>query len=640
MNKKLLLLALIAGTAPLIAQEKPSQILESLMQPLPRVTASIEARAAAFPALRHIPSSACAFLCMADVQDNIAKLLATRLIKAAVTTRAPGESIGISLDIPIDSIAIAFDQGAEANITALFQLANNISAQESNTNLLSLWQKSSKVEYQASFASILKAIQTPSAKDSFKGINKADLNLPEMRIIVTMKPGSKALIAQLKQQSDAKLAEASKMLAMPVIEQDGYTIISLPLAMATNMIPLLPEGSMNSFMNSQHYLALKFDGNCISLIYSHDLKKISAPSRIEQSMLASEKLTLSDARLAQGIISSSFVNATLMNMNKTLYFNQAIPYSAVLQNVFQSLAEKHSQQAAIFTAASFATAQIDKQLSDLKKNISKQVKCGDYSTVLWNKDHLNYLEVYDYQSKWNYKRGKLNAWNQIDKAETISYFSMSPINTTGIIESNFDSKSFLQNAKTLAKGGRLTLNEEVESMLQQKIAEIEQHSDNIKTAGQALCDIYKGTEGSITIYADNKGKAADLCKSSSLCDGFAEGKAPRVTIISAVSDQAKLASGIKALQGLCEKECSLEGKYIFNDKFIAVGNSAELNQSSVMQSSSSKEFTGAIFYFNAKAIAALLKGENDAKETLQAIPEIYAISYPKDGKLFTRIMLK
>jgi len=648
MNKNSLLLALIAGTAPLIAQDKPSQVLESLMQPLPSVASNIQARETAFPALRQIPSSACAFVSIADVQGNITKLLNNKLILAA----SEGESTaGIAKLPPIESVAIAFEQGAEANIGALLKMSNNFNKHTSILNILSIWEKSSKNDYKASFASVVEALNSSVETTILEGINKDDINIPEMRIIVSMKPGSEALTAELKQQFDALLSKQG--LPMPIFEQDGYTVISLPLAMAAAMIPDLPAGTMDAIVKSPHYLALKFEGNCISLIYSRDLKKISAPSSIEQSMLASDKLKLSDARLAQGIISSSFMNAKIIKM-----MSDQDPYSGymtLMQTVFQSLSKQHTAQAPLFIAASLAAEQVSKKIKDLLKINAKQVKVGNYTDVIWSNDKLNYAASIDYShSTWNYKASKVNALNQIDQAETISYISISPIDTkifnciknsslspTSITKFIFDNIAFIQNATTIGKGIIETLNISANKKLQNVSTKIVQSSDKFLNASQALCDIYKGTEGSITIYADNKGNAAELCKTSCSAN-FSEGKAPRITIISAVSDKAKLDAGFKTLQGLCDKECKLEDKYIINDKFISLGNSAALNQSlqsSLSKTPSSKEFAGAIFYFNAKSIAPLLKDET-IKEVFSVIPEIFYVVYPKDNKFFLRVTLK
>jgi len=637
MNKKSLILALIAGSAPLIAQEKPSQVLESLMQPSPKVAANIQAREAAFPALRHIPSSACAFMSMADVQGNITKLLNSKLIVKI----SEGESKEAIADIPpIESIAWALEKGATANLTALLLLANNFSAQEQNTELFSDWQAASASGYKNSFKSLLKTIKDSEMKNIFDGVNKADINLPEMRIIITLKPGQETLMAETKKDFHSQLDNAKQMMPMPIIEQDGYTIIALPLAMGVAMLNA-PEGSMDAIVQSQHYLAFKFEGSCISIIYSRDLKKICSPSSIEQSMLASNKLELSDAHLKQGIVAANFASESILNIGNN--YDQTAPHAVLLQNFFQTLATNHAKEAPLFKAAALATEKIAKQLSDLQENIISKVQTGDHASVIWSNNQLNYAASYDYpKSNWQHKSSKLNDWSRIDQAGTISYASMSPISITKL---NFDSKAFMQDAMTISESITETLNKNEKKEFSDFNAKFVKYNDQFKIANQAIGNIYDGLKGSVTLYADNKGTDADLGKDSCDSGTFSEGKAPRIAIFSALSDQAKLEAGIKAIQGLCDKECKLEDKYMINDKSISIGNSAALNQSiqdSLSQSSpssSSKDFAGALFYFNAKAIAPLLKDE-DAKEALSVVPEFFFVSYPKDGQMLQRAVIK
>lgn len=626
MNKKSLLLALITGTAPLIAAEKPSQVLESLMQPLPSTAINIQARAAVYPALRQIPSGACAFVSMANVQDNITKLLNNRLVMLATE----GESAkSIATIPPIESIAFSFDPGAEANIAALLDIGSNLSGQILNTAILQAWIEDSKEEYKASITPLLKPLEEAIAKSSIKGINKGDINLPEMRCIVTMKAGSEAIVAELKQNLDAELAK--KALPIPAFNHEGYTVISLPLAMGVAMIPDLPEGSMDALIKSQHYLALKFEGNSICVVYSRDLEKIHIDN-IEQSMLASDKLNLSDAQLQQGIITCSFLSAELIN---TLFkYEQHNDYSDLLQAVFESLAEKHPEQALTFKASALATAQANQQIIDLKQSLGKQVKIGNYSNLLWRGNKLNYMEVLDYQGAWNFTSAKLNAWDRIDLAETICYGSISPMSSSSIC---FNSKAFLQNVETLVKGASLTLNENATKELQIKSEELEKNREIIQTSLKALGDIREGLEGSITLYSDNKVEQEEDKKDSS-------DPAPRYSYFSAVRDQSKLISGIKACFVLAESEYKLGSTEIISDKFFGVSNSAALNQSlqsELSQSSSSKEFAGGVFYFNGQAVLPLIKDEDEeAKEFLQLAPKVYSVFYPKDGKLIFRALLK
>jgi len=512
MNKNSLLLTLIAGTAPLIAQDKPRQVLESLMQPLPSVAANIKARAAAFPALRQIPSNACAFIVMTDVQGNITKLLNSKLVMAASEGKS---TAGIANILPIESIAIAFEQGAEVNIAALFKLINNISKGNKHESML-------------------------------KGVNKADINLPEMRIIASMKPNSEAVVAQMKQQFKALCVGTDpRMLS----EQDGYTVLMIPQSVTANILPYAPEGSMDAFFNIRHYLAIKFEGNCISIIYSRDLKKISAPSSIEQSMLASDKLTLSDAYLTQGIVGSSFVNAALMGTISNE--EQDAPSTALLKNIFKRNAKMHPAQAPVFKALALSAGQVSKMLKDLRENFKKQSPQGDYTNVLWNSGKLNYASSLDYpQSTWSYNFDKQNVlcgMDRIEQGKTISYLDI----------------------------------------------------------------VFKETQGSITLYADNVESKAELCKSSYVTELFNEGS-------------------------------KWENQSNYNIEHISLNYSTSLHQSlqsCLSRSAASKNVAGFVFYFNGKAIVPILKDEKE-KEKLQVMPEFYSIAYPNEGKLIFRALLQ
>lgn len=531
MNMRTTLMLMAATIAPVYAQQpadSAAQVFTSLATPATATTATAAQRAAAYPSLAHIPG---------DV-EMIFTLNQLGIISELISD-ATGET-----DMPwmanLQGFSIAVGKGMLDTMKAIEPILQREvdmpMAGNAVDSVRAIMKKLAKAYEEAGKKAALDALQTAK--------------LPPIYAVLTGTPGSEGVlsnwldIAVSEMQSDISEDDESEL--REAVEINGYKGIKVRLRgdmfISTGYqyneetdkaeeIPLTAEEkAISEAIDKRYfYVLLKQQGNAIVGVICENPEAISIPTKVEDSVLATDKLTAADANLDKSPLLLSWNAPGLSAAINSLQMTPLKTLSRLTSDTFAELAATDTGKAATWKAAADGTIRLTEMVS---KMLIPDGKTPD-TTQLWMTDGALHVQCDAPANGTSYTPGKLALTAQAEKPSTILYLESTPYTSANLPDGN----QLLDAIVNVAEGYAATQNDA--DAINAQIAMAKMFIPDVKLLCGAFKTIGSGMGNSNAIVVDNAGSMPAFLTGSK----ESSTSIPRIAFYSGVTDRAKLSEG-------------------------------------------------------------------------------------------------
>jgi len=620
-----------ATAAPLYAQQAAGspaeQVLARLAAPAQAPSATAQQRAAALPALSHVPANCELAFSVCNIGDTVSKMAAAGMF-GTLDDPLPEQLVNL------DSFAFAASEGLSDFITQLFPImafgSNEIFDDASDE-----WSSNAK----EAFAKIIES-EAAKAKDAASKASIASLPKAKFRpiyAVLTAKPGKEAMMEQWFGISvnnlQENVAHASEQ-GLEAVETNGFKGISFRLpekgAQPSKYDNEFEKALKAEMAKRTFYVLLKMDGNALVGVICENPDEINLPKKPEESILGTNKLAGCDAHLNVPILTTSYASPKFSSAYTEC---QLAPYRAAVQttvNIFNALAKDGDADKQAFTAAA-------KGLDNLSQLLFSKLA----PSLTQAEFHQIWLENGSLESEWklpankdvSYIPGKLRLAGMAQNPSTILYAE----NTGADCKAAISWNEVIDAAADISNGFIRTLKDGQQAQAGMGI--IASFIPDAKNAISAAVTIHEGLGGNSAFIIDSAGSIPSIL-------GGKPGNTtamPRMALYSGVKDRSKIGNGwdqllsvagnVAARMGadpsavqmlpIVPKETGDTSSYsvampwftkdmvpnvTLNDGHFAMGTSSELNEQLVNSATGSAPFTGAVCILKFKPLADTMDG--------------------------------
>lgn len=608
-NKLMPLSAVALAVTPLEA-ETSQEMFEQLVQPVQTINASVEARAAAMPALELLPQKTDGVIVAPKLGEHLfAKL-------AAGCSRASQE---LTLLSSIDCLVLSAAEGSATTLKTLLALTVNAQLVEFLNETKNTWQMCAKKAYAHAIASSFEAEeakQTAQLKQNVENMHVAPIYLA-----ATAKPGKETDFDQLHELLLGVLMNSAGRNGVESVEQQGFAGVKVPYKnMAANNLDYGLRKELSELVKDKYlYILIKKQEKSMIALICSDPADIALPSNPADSLLQSSALSAADAHLNNDELRGAvWVSPSVLEAYKamSMYASVDVMLSTVV-DAFEKIAAEDAPNAAAFREA----AQGVEHLNSMLLPKLGAVKAPATLTIWQSKDEVRMQCTYDAMGI-HYEEGALHAVSLAEAPDTILYGECTAINFPNM--PRFEGA--VSASLAVSKGFALSAEEVMQDQISPCLLIAENFQQELLALGEALQTVGSGLTAPCALV---------VSKSA----GNASGPLPvSVAFNAGVKNRAALGEGWKKLLGVAQQAASKMGftgdiasmlpvmarsmaqgtvsymcfipglvlgepQLTVSDKSFVVGNSSQLSDKLVsLAEGTGKPFRGVAFHLNLPAL--------------------------------------
>ncbi|MBQ7024703.1 MAG: hypothetical protein IJN29_14065 [Akkermansia sp.] len=535
MNMRTTLMLMAASVAPIYAQQPSApaeQVYTSLATPAPATSATPAQRAAAYPALAHIPAEIEALFTINNIGST------ARTICELSNEMPPAEAL------QLQSVALAAGEGLLASLQSLEPWLCKSAEEESFPKI-----------WEAGAADPAKGIITRLVKDYSDKVHKAamdnmaNIKLPPVYAVLTSTPEGAATLNEWYNLAMQSMQESMTPGEDEAVEINGYSGIKHNLKGETYVHPdydfdyetgevtkkelTADQKAVSDELDKRSiYVLLKQQGNTLLAIVCEDPATIRQSNSPETSVLATDKLAAADANLSKTPEALCWVAGGLNSVSNKMQFAPYIGMADIVQNTFAELATTDSANATTWQAAAAGAKMLTNTFTTL---LLPESHTPDLIQV-WHGD--NSLEI-QYNSSANgisYAPGKLVLTSQADKPGNILYMESTFYESMAGIPT---CDQLLDAVVSVVDGFFATIPAEAQAATAEQIAMGKAFLPEVKQVFSSLQTIGSGMSNSVAFTMDSAGSMPMIL-------GGTPGNTaamPRLCLYTGVADRSKLSQG-------------------------------------------------------------------------------------------------
>lgn len=545
MNMRTTLMMMAATMAPLYAQEpaeSTAQVYARLTAPAAATTATVEQRAAAYPALSVLP---------ADVE---AVLTVNRLAEICqsvpVAFGADPEDAPAELSM-LDSFAIASGKGSAElckHIAAIYAGAGEEG--EEVQEFFTHWSNKATTPAGAIIGKLSQAYVAATkaaAIDSIKSVKAAPLYG-----VLTAKPEGAQMLAEWKEIAvdgmREGIGEEYDDGMREVYSNNGYEGIKITLKgedlihpdvdfdYKTGNITRKPLSDIQlaareALNNRTIYVGLRVEGTKLIAVVTENEADFALPTAAEQSVLATDKVSKADANLNQVPYLLGYATPGLGVANTEIRLAPFVCLPGLMKDIFTELAAQPGDHQATWAKA----AQGTELLGNTAQALLMPAATMPEIIQIWGNGSTLQLQYDGNTQGASYQPGKLSLTSVADKPGTIFYAESTP--TT--YNCSAGCGDIVNAIVSVADGLIATAPAEAQAEITPTVTMAKQFLPEVKELCAAIGNIGEGMGNSMAVTIDSAG-------SMPMVLGGAPGNKtaiPRICFYSGVTDRSKLSAG-------------------------------------------------------------------------------------------------
>lgn len=474
MYKLVPLSALAIAAAPLQAEPSP-EVFARLAQPVQAAPVSVEARAAAMPALSMLPQKTDSLIVLPDF---------ARLIQSCGACASPGVT-------SIGCVAVSAGEGSAEMVRTFLSVIMHAQMAEMINLVKDGWLSTSKPEYAEMINGVFQAeLEARAAK--FKS-QLATTGIAPIYAALTPAPGQESDFEAVCECLPMGMANIKETIeGAKDAEWQGFTGVELPRKAILQ--PLVMEMAMNdaevekALEGGSVYLLWKKVDKGVLVILCSDTSAISLPESATDSLLASPALNSADAHLSgQELAAAAWIAPSILQYYMELGRTESYAALAELTaTAFDKLAAADAVNAASFQAAAEGVRGITQAIFPVLPKVEIP-----FSVTAWmNGDELCIQNISDAMGM-HYAPGELRTATLADAPDTVLYLESTDLEVKTMGQLSGELSSTLLN---IAKGFTLTTAEGVQDQIAPKLMMAEMFKPELISLGDAVNTVCSALE--------------------------------------------------------------------------------------------------------------------------------------------------
>ncbi len=536
MNIRTTLMLMAATVAAPLSAQQPADVYTTLAAPS-TVTATVDQRAEAMPALAIMPADVDLCFTFTNVPGFISRLNAVGAIDDEVYADMPKELKAIN------SIALAGGAGSAATLATL-------------ANLYNCAQLCDMLPYLKQIAADAAPQYTDTLKDEVSKTEASNIQavkdlLAQGKIapaygVLVANPGYEAMIAEWYAMATGEMeSESDPEDGIEYVSINGFSGLKLQVPADEAQpspwddeyeIALKQEAVKRTF-----YVLLKLEDDKIIAVVCEDPAQINTAATPQESVLGTDKLAAVDSKLAQGLHMAVYASDAATNAYYKLQPHYFTTIGKTVENMFSALAAKGGADQATFTTAAKSVSTV---VGAWQKWTTYTAEKPTLVSVCWNDKEVDFDMHYDNLGITT-KPAKLSLLNKAADPNTIYYAESAYWNHPNMP----DLISLVDAGVEIADGVIALAPEGEKNSAAAKMALVKGFLPEAKEAIEAMGTATSGLGNTLAFVIDNAATMPTVL-------GGKPGNTtafPRVAFYSGVTDRAKLSEGWDKLLGVTGK---------------------------------------------------------------------------------------
>ncbi len=546
MNMRTTLILMAATMAPIYAQEpaeNSAQIYARLAAPTTVTTATVEQRAAAYPALSIIPADVESVLTVNRISEICMGVSAA--LEASAEREVPAE-LGM-----LDSFTIATGKGSAElykHIAAIY--AYNSDEAEQVHDFFTRWSKNAATPVGAVINKPILAYINAAKSAAISSIE--NLKLPSFYSVVTVKPEGEQMLGEWQQIAVSNMrediGEEYDDGMREIYSNNGYEGIKITLKGDSFINPdvdydyetdTITKKPLNDVQLAARkaidgrtiYVGLKQEGTKLIAVVTENEADFALPTDAAASLLGTDKLCKADANLTKSPYMLCYATP---GINFSSYEIQTAPFVGIptlIKDIFTELAAQPGDNQTTWAGA----AKGAELLSNVVKALIQPTATVPNIVQVWAEGSTLQLQ-YDGNTKGKtYLPGKLSLTSVPDKPGTIFYTESSPVS----FNIGAGCGEIVDAIVSVVDGMIATVPAKDQAEIVPQVAMAKQFLPDVKELCAAIGNIGEGMGNSTALTIDSAGNMPMLL------GGTPGNKTaiPRICFYAGVTDRSKLSSG-------------------------------------------------------------------------------------------------
>ncbi len=639
MNIRTTLMMLAATAAPIYAQvseETSAHIYSNMIGTVSAATASVNERAAAYPALAYIPADAEMVITLNHAGPG--------LVAIADLTGNTGQ-IPPGLD-SVDGISLAFGKGLGPALACVSDIYSYYTIDKGDDvsngiEFFTQWGRRSA----SPASSIIRNLTSAYIRQVLtSAVNSArSIKLPPMYAVISTN-GTPAAPAQWKQQLLAVLTDnigtSNPNDTREVYSANGFDGIKITLRGNVIAQPASRDNEIQTAVRAAIdgrtiYVMVKQEGADLIAVISENAQDIQLPATPEQSILGTGKLSAADAHLQNNPILLTYAAPGISSTLNRMQMKPWLGMGTLLSDIFAELSTTPGENQNTLSAAAAGARVITNAVSSLSKN---KGAASDMALV-WYNDSAVEIQITSSNSAIQYTPGRLALTSLPDRPETVLYFESSPWARPNMPTT----AQLVDSVVNVIDGFIATMPQRQQASANRELAQARQFLPELKAligAGETICS---GLGNSYAFSIDNAGTyPAVLGGKPGNRHAF-----PRISFYAGVTDRSKLSEGWEQLLTVAGNVATKIGSdpsvvrmlpivptpsdsttsysvalpwfstnfvpnVTVSDTAFTMGTSSAYNADIVSSATGTMEFSGSVATLNMRALAAATRGVANA----------------------------
>lgn len=639
MNIRTTLMMLAATAAPIYAQvseETSAHIYSNMIGTVSAATASVNERAAAYPALAYIPADAEMVITLNHAGPGLAAI--------AALTGNTGQ-IPPGLD-SVDGISLAFGKGLGTALSCASDIYTYAAIERADgisdcMRFFNDWGRMAATPANSVIRNLSATYIRQVMALAVNGVGT--VKLPPMYAVISTN-GTSATPAQWKQQILAVLTDninaSNPDDTREAYSTNGFDGIKLTIPGNQVIRPSRNESEIQKALRTAIdgrtiYVMVKQEGTDLIAIVCENAQDIQLPAAPAQSILGTNKLSEADAYLQNNPILLAYSAPGISAIVNRLQVNPLLGMGTLLSDIFGELSRTPGQNQGTMSAAAAGASVITNTVANLCKN---KGAASDMALVWFDNSALE-IQVTASNSTFQYTPGRLALTSLPDRPETVLYCESSPW-----VRPNMPTTmQLVDSVVNVLDGFIATLPQHKQDAAARELAQARQFLPDLKAligAGETICS---GLGNSYALTIDNAGSFPTVL----------DGKPgnthafPRIAFYAGVTDRSKLGEGWEQLLTVAGNVAAKFGSdpsvvrmlpivptttgsttsysvalpwfstdfvpnVTVSDTGFAMGSSSAYNANIISSATGTMEFSGAVATLNMRALAATARGTANA----------------------------
>lgn len=616
MKKRLVLatLAMSMGVCCTQVDAKPvsaEDIYAAMLQPAKSEPMDLAKRQSVLPALGYLPAATDAYVAFANIGQHISRAMSDRMLLDKPVDPAPPELASL------ESAALSMSEGATAGLRLLLPM---LTATQ-KISCLENWAAKAKPEDAQQMSQLLEQMVNGQFLQAAEEFQQQWQTKP-IYAVVTLKKGNEKLVE-----------EWSKMIVAIVLA--SHADYAEPLEYGEfRGVKIGDSGEQSSALRNLCVMT-KHSGTALIVAFCAKPEDIQLPDRVEESALASPRLSACDSA-SEDLFMVSYGSAEFAKLVDAAQTSSLVSSAEMSRIIFESLGAADASRKEAFDKAAAGVSTLLEQLKTVWGLSQKQE-----SVMLCRLNEKEFsLEYSEGAEDGCFEEGQLRYVSQVAAPNNIFYCESTPLSG---LTAPFDGAKIIPAILDVGRGYALTLTDEAQKEVAKNLNILENLAPELSLLGRALSTVSNGLGQGGAVLMDSAGSLPTLF-------GGTKGNRvaiPRLAYCSPVTNRANLSRGwdeiMEGMGGLAGKifgspmlvqALAFPSKKVgdavsyslympictehmipnvtVSDKCFVVGTSSAYDEKLISAGTGNMPFRGAVFSLKLEPLADTMRGIADA----------------------------